>query len=297
MDIPRQELEEVFKDYLEGEDLEIIKEWYNGYSWLGESVYNPFDVLLYLREKMLHPYWFETGTPTFLIKLLIEKKFYIPQLEDLCASDHLIGSFDVDFIEPENLLFQTGYLTIKSYKQMLKGIVYNLSYPNKEVKISLNDYLGRYLTNLSSEKERLTQKLEEILGNGEIIEFKEILQSLFSSIPYEWYKKNEISGYEGYYASVVYSFLAGAGFNIIAEDYTSEGRIDLTIQYKEKCYIIEFKVIEIERKNQRGALEQLEIKNYADKYKSRYNTIYLVGIEFIKEKKNIIDFLWKEIKN
>ncbi|NPA49884.1 MAG: AAA family ATPase, partial [Thermodesulfobacteria bacterium] len=79
----QSEFERVFADRLEGLDLEEVKRWYNGYSWLGEPVYNPFDILLFLDLREFRPYWFETGTPTFLIKLLVEKKYFIPELEDL----------------------------------------------------------------------------------------------------------------------------------------------------------------------------------------------------------------------
>ncbi len=87
----QKELEEVFREELEDKDLELIRCWYNGYSWLGEPVYNPFDVLLYLKKRTFHPYWFETGTPSFLVKLLLEKRYYLPELEDLTATDDLIG--------------------------------------------------------------------------------------------------------------------------------------------------------------------------------------------------------------
>ncbi|MEJ5173561.1 MAG: AAA family ATPase, partial [Hydrogenothermaceae bacterium] len=289
----QSEFETVFADLLKGESLEEIKSWYNGYSWLGESVYNPFDILLYLQEKKFHPYWFETGTPTFLIKLLIKKRFYIPQMNELTASEDLIGSFDVDAIEPENLLFQTGYLTIKNYEDIPTGYLYYLTYPNKEVKISLNNYITKYLTQRGFEAVRLTTKLYIGLREGKVEILRDTLKSLFASIPYEWYRSNEISNYEGYYASVVYSFLAGAGFDMIAEDYTSKGRIDLTIMYEGRCYIIEFKVVELEPEGK--ALNQLKEKRYADKYVGKFKDIYLVGIEFSKDKKDLVGFEWERI--
>ncbi|MCX7760514.1 MAG: ATP-binding protein [Hydrogenothermaceae bacterium] len=290
----QSELETVFSDRLKGENLKDIKEWYNGYSWLGETVYNPFDILLYLQEKRFHPYWFETGTPTFLIKLLIQKRFYIPQLDELIASENLIGSFDVDAIEPENLLFQTGYLTIKDYEDSPTGYIYTLTYPNKEVKISLNNYITSYLTQKGFDAIRLTTNLYKGLKEGKIETLRDVLKSLFASIPYEWYRSNDIANYEGYYANVIYSFLAGAGFNMIAEDYTSKGRIDLTIIYEGRCYIIEFKVVELEPEGR--ALNQLKEKKYADKYIGKFNDIYLVGIEFSKDKKDLVGFEWERVE-
>jgi len=287
----QSELEDVFARELKGEDLEAIKCWYNGYSWLGESVYNPFDILLYLQKKKFHPYWFETGTPNFLIKLLVQKRFYMPNLAELVASENLIGSFDVDAIEPENLLFQTGYLTIKGCEPIPNGYLYYLTYPNIEVKISLNSYVVSYLTQKGFEATRFVASLIKGLKEGNVEAYKDALKSLFASIPYEWYRSNEIAQYEGYYASVVYSFLAGAGFDMVAEDYTSTGRIDLTILYEQRCYILEFKVVELEPEGK--ALAQLEEKNYAEKYRGKFQEIYLIGIEFSKENKDLVGFEWK----
>ena len=136
----QRELEAVFEDRLKGADLHKIRCWYNGYSWLGEPLYNPFDVLLHLSEREFRPYWFETGTPSFLIRLMVEKQFFLPDLEGIEVSEKILGSFDLDFIEPENLLFQTGYLTIKDRYSIADRIIYRLNIPNKEVRISFNDY-------------------------------------------------------------------------------------------------------------------------------------------------------------
>ncbi len=174
----QKELEEVFREELEDKDLELIRCWYNGYSWLGEPVYNPFDVLLYLKKRTFHPYWFETGTPSFLVKLLMEKRFYLPELEDLTATDDLIGTFDLDYIEPENLLFQVGYLTIKETIEEEGLILYKLSYPNKEVKISLNRALFSYFTQLSSERPRLSLRMIEAVRENDFEKMKRVLESL-----------------------------------------------------------------------------------------------------------------------
>ncbi|MEM1672955.1 MAG: AAA family ATPase [Archaeoglobaceae archaeon] len=142
----QSELEAVFGELFTEEELRAVKCWYNGYSFCGEPVYNPFDVLLYLSEREFRPYWFETGTPSFLVKLMLEKRFYLPEMEEFVVSERLLGSFDVDFIEPEILLFQAGYLTIKGVEDSPKGPVYYLGYPNKEVRVALNEYLVSYYT-------------------------------------------------------------------------------------------------------------------------------------------------------
>ncbi|MBU1753530.1 AAA family ATPase, partial [bacterium] len=161
----QNDLEAVFKEYLVDVDLDKVRLWYNGYSWLGENVYNPFDILLFLDSpgKEYKNYWFETGSPTFLLKLLKERKYYIPEFEEIRAGEELIGAFDVDFIEPAALLFQTGYLTIKDKRQIGARIEYKLTYPNLEVKSSLNNYILFYLNKDAQIKENTQSRVYEAI--------------------------------------------------------------------------------------------------------------------------------------
>ncbi len=289
----QKEFEEVFADRLKGVDLEEIKKWYNGYSWLNESVYCPFDVLLFLDTKIFRPYWFETGTPTFLIKLLFEKKFYLPELEDLRVSEKLIESFDVEEIEPETLLFQTGYLTIKEVIRKNYRRVYRLTYPNMEVKVSLNDYLLDWYTKKGARKERELDKGYDALETGDLEKLKEVFVSLFAGIPSEWYRKSEIAEYEGYYGSVVYSYFTALGIEVRVEDATNVGRLDMAVFFKSKCYFFEFKVAEKEPKG--NALKQLKEKKYYEKYIANCKEIYLIGIEFSKTERNVVNFEWEKL--
>jgi hypothetical protein len=126
-----KDIDTVFAPELTGLDREEIRRWYNGYNWGGESVYNPFDVLLLLQERTFKPYWFETGTPTFLINLLRDRNIFTPDLAKLQTDYELLGHFDVDYIGTEALLFQTGYLTIGETHLPLSGVTsYDLTYPN-----------------------------------------------------------------------------------------------------------------------------------------------------------------------
>jgi hypothetical protein len=110
----QNDLETVFADHLAGVDMEKVREWYNGYNFLGDKVYNPFDILLFIdKGYVFRNYWFATGTPTFLIKLIDKNNYYIPQLDNLRVSEMLIDSYDIDNIKLEPLLMQSGYLTIK----------------------------------------------------------------------------------------------------------------------------------------------------------------------------------------
>ncbi len=290
----QKELEEVFREELQDKDLELIRCWYNGYSWLGEPVYNPFDVLLYLEKRTFHPYWFETGTPSFLVKLLLEKRFYLPELENLVATDSLIGSFDIDRVRPENLLFQAGYLTIKRMFRLADKILYELSYPNKEVKLALNEVLAEYFTGDTGEVPLKTKDFLLALEENNFEKMKKVLESLYAGIPHDWFRKNELSRYEGYYASCFYAFLCGSGLEVIPEDITNKGQIDLTVLYRERAYLFEFKVVEGEE-GEGKALAQLKEKGYHKKYEGKSKEIYLIGIEFSSGERNLKGFFWEKI--
>ncbi|MDZ7925321.1 MAG: AAA family ATPase [Marinagarivorans sp.] len=133
------DIDEIFSPELNGLDRNKIREWYNGYNWLGASVYNPFDVLLLLQEREFKPYWFESATPTFLIKELGQRQINTLELAALHSDQDLLGHFEIDAIGTEALLFQTGYLTIAAVDEPIPGIwEYTLSYPNVEVEVSLN---------------------------------------------------------------------------------------------------------------------------------------------------------------
>ncbi|MDI6794278.1 MAG: AAA family ATPase, partial [bacterium] len=291
----QNDLEIVFKEYLEGIDLEKVKLWYNGYSWLGEKVYNPFDILLFLDSpgKEYKNYWFETGSPTFLLKILKERRYYIPELEEIRAGESLIGAFDVDFIEPAALLFQTGYLTIKDKRQIGAKIEYELTYPNLEVKSSLNDYLLFYLNKDAQTKENTQSRVYSAIENLDFELLRDTFFRLFASIPYQWYIKNELDKYEGYYASIFYAVFASLGYDLEVEESTNRGRIDMAIKTDKAVIIFEFKVVEGEReREQNTALEQIKNKKYYEKYLSSGKGIYLVGIEFSKVERNITKFDW-----
>ncbi len=281
----QKELETVFEDRIKDFDKEEVKRWYNGYNWLGESVYNPFDILLLFENKIFRPYWFETGTPTFLIKLFQKSQYYLPDLENLEVGEEILSNLDIDNIYPENLLFQAGYLTVKDTVQLEEETVYILSYPNYEVRKSFN---RNFLTHLIPPPQASKTQLNLIRAflSVDIEKIKQTLYSLFASIPSDWYRKNNINEYEGFYASVVYALFNGSGLTTITEDATNKGKIDLTVMIENKVYIIEFKVVEETEKGQ--ALQQIKEKRYYEKYTGK--EIYLIGIEFSREKRNIVNF-------
>ncbi|GAB6077583.1 ATP-binding protein [Hydrogenobaculum acidophilum] len=286
------ELENVFHDRIKDYDKQKIKEWYNGYSWTGERVYNPFDILLFFSEGVFKPFWFETGTPSFLVKMIFKNKFYLPSLENLKTSDEILSNLDIDFMRLENLLFQTGYLTIKDIINDELKTYYTLSYPNREVRMSLNSvFLADLFPELSKEESEI--KIKEALRKSNLKGLEEALKSFFSSIPYHWYTKNELERYEGFYASIIYALFNGAGIIAIPEDTTNKGRIDLTAFMENKIYIVEFKVVDSPSKD---PLKQIKEKKYYEKYMKEDKEIYIVGIELQEQERNIVGFSWEKIK-
>jgi len=292
----QEELEKYFEEYLDGVDKELMKKWYNGYKWGSESVYNPYDVLLFFdKGKKYDSYWFNTGTPSFLIKLLMQKKFYIPDIENISADEFILSSFDIENIHPVALLFQTGYLTIKEINRFNGGLAeYVLSYPNFEVKYALNSVILKDYTNevnLGYSKIGIIKELQ----SGKVEGLINMMKVVFSGIPYNWYIQNELDKYEGYYSSIFYSAIQSLGIECIAEDVTNKGRIDLTVKIGDYIYIFEFKVIEDDNVK-KSALEQIIERKYFEKYDKNNKRIVLVGIEFSKEMRNIKKFDTTEIK-
>ena len=286
-----KDLETTFATHLQNADMTKVKEWYNGYNFLGEPVYNPFDILLFIKNDLnFKNYWFTTGTPTFLIKLIQQRNYYVPRLNNLRANETLVNSFDLENIELEPILLQAGYLTILSSRESRRGgIEYQLGFPNKEVQLSFHDILIDYLTDQTTEKLGYQDQLYQHLEEANLPALEQTLRALFASIPYTNYVNNTISSYEGYYASVIYAYLASLGLDITGEDVTNKGRIDLTIQMENAIYIIEFKV-----DGDGKALEQIKARDYAAKYRNCDKTIYLIGIDFDAQQKNLSGFAWEQ---
>ncbi len=286
------EVENVFAEHLLGVDVAKLKEWYNGYNYFGEPVYNPFDILLFLsNDKEFRPYWWSTGNPSFLIDLLSEQRRYLPDLENYIADDIILDTFDVDHIDLVALLWQTGYLTFAGKQQSIDGIEYRMKVPNREIQISLNNLFVQYLTDLTHDLRHRKKGLYLALCQADMTNMQDNITALFASIPYQNYANKIIQDYEGYYASVMYAYLASLGLQLIAEDTTNKGRVDMTVILPDKVYVIEFKV------DKPGmALEQIKEKGYHGKYIADNQEIYIVGINFDSAEKNITEFEWEKGK-
>ncbi len=290
-----QEIKDTFIEHLQDVDFDRLRTWYNGYNFMGEKVYNPFDVLLFLKSKKFKNYWFETGSPSFLLKLVKDRQYNLPDMENIYLAESNLGTFDVDNLPLETLLFQTGYLTIDSVEEVGEDTLYHLTYPNREVKASLNQHLLADLTQgQPSEITRQRFQIYKSLDVADFEAFKQSIDRLFASIPADWYRKNQLANYEGYYASIVYSCLCAQGLQVIAEDHTNHGRIDLTVMLGEKVFIMEFKALN-EDDEQGAALAQIKAKNYQQKYVAPEKQVFLLGMEFDRQQRNLVFFEWERV--
>jgi hypothetical protein len=269
-------------------DREQIRAWYNGYNWTGESVYNPFDLLLLFQEREFRPFWFETGTPTFLIDLLTARQAWLPELGQLETDADLLSTFEVDNIATEALMFQAGYLTIDEEINLGGNYFYRLRYPNREVFQSLHGRLLNAWTPSEQSAAKRRMSLHRLLRSNDFAGLQNLFTAFFASIPHDWYRNNPIAQYEGYYASVFYSHFAALGLDIRLEDTTHRGRIDMAVLFNANVYLFEFKVVELVPEGR--ALQQLKDRAYADKYRARGEPIHLIGIEFSKDSRSVVGF-------
>ena len=287
----QNDIESTFLPYLEGVNFKELQFWYNGYNFLNDKVYNPFDILLFIKNKFLfRNYWFKTGTPSFLIKLFQKENYNLAKFENLKVSEELIESFDIEDISLETVMFQSGYLTIKEQILRRNRIQYILTFPNLETKMSFNNYLLNYFVKRPINKLPIQNSLIDLLEVANLNDLEQTIKSLFASIAYNNFTKNDIDEYEGFYASVIYAYFVGSGFDkVLAEDVTNDGRIDLSVFIDDKIYIFEFKV------DKKGALEQIKSKEYFQKYLSSGKEIYIVGVEFDSKSRNVVGYDWERV--
>lgn len=273
-------------------DLEQVKVWYSGYKWLGEGLYNPFGFLNFLANGGLYRnYWFGSAAPTFLLKLIEKNHYFLPELERFKADETMLESFDVEHIELETLMWQSGYLTIAEADQGFDGIEYTLAIPNKEVRISLMRHIIDHITKSSGIWTK-RNRLYDALSTANLDALQETFTQLFASINYHNFTGIKLYEYEGYYAGVLYSYLASLGTELIAEDTSNKGRIDLSLKVPHQkrddliTYIFEFKVVETTG-DANTALTQIMERGYAEKFDGE---VWLVGVEFGKTERNVVRF-------
>ena len=284
------ELEYYFQDYMpEAQDylgldhttlLEKLREWYNGYSWDGRTrVYNPFSILNFFRDGNFRNFWFETGTPTFLLKLLREQNLY--QLDNLTVPERSFSSYDIEHLQALPILFQTGYLTIKTKGEF--GL-YTLDYPNHEVRESLLDYIISDLRHLHTPlTSPIVIDLHRAFAANDLEQVIKLVKSIFKTIPSQIF----IAKAEHYYHSLTYLVFHYLGLYTESEVNTNDGRLDCVVKTPTHIYVIEFKL----DKSADEALQQIKDKGYAEKYRTDPRPKVLVGVNFSSEQKTVAE--WK----
>jgi hypothetical protein len=202
----------VFAPALPGLDRALIRQWHKGYNWLGTPVYNPFGLLLLLDTRKFLPHWFETGMPTFLIKLLQQRQQFTPDLCHIVVSQALLSPSNVGNIPVEALMFQARSLSIQGLWEAPGQMELTLKYPNLEVQAALNSSLLQSLTGALNVPGPPLSRLYKLLQARDFAGLKELFHAFYASIANDWFRKNETRGFKGYDVSIFLPLLCRAGF-------------------------------------------------------------------------------------
>jgi Holliday junction resolvase-like predicted endonuclease len=300
--ITQSELETNFKEHIDFavkhfdttkvKLLKVIKDWYNGYSYDGQvTLYNPFSILTFFTNYQFDNYWFETGTPTFLVETIRNQYVNPRELEHINVDNYFFNSFSLEDLDIIGLLYQTGYLTIKEATFGFSGSKYVLGYPNIEVRHSMIYNLTQAYTHktksiISSAMVNMINGLEK--GNVEI--FIKQLKIILSDISYHLHpnskQKNEVERFkmwEGYFQTIIYLVTSYMDMVVQSEVTKHKGRLDLIAQTEDYIYLMEFKL----DGTSTDAIEQIKNQKYAAAYENSPKTVFLVGVNFSKEERNV----------
>lgn len=256
---------------------EQIKIWYNGYHFGNKvaAVYNPFSVMNALHIQEFKNFWFQSGTPTFLVEIL-KKECTQFDPENLETTEDALGIFNVGNIPLIPLMFQAGYLTIVGYDPDTE--IYKLNYPNLEVKKSFQKYLLEVFAHINpTQAELLSAKVKTAFNNSNIEEAITLIKQLFAHVPYQIHGKEE-----KFYHALLMMICVSAGIKSQSEYSTSHGRIDLVIEVPKFIYIIEIKFNE----SADTALAQIKERRYYERFISQGKIIILLGVAFKREPHN-----------
>ena len=262
-----------------------LKEYYDGYHFTHNSigVYNPFSLLNAFKYKEINNYWFETGTPTYLVELLKRNHYDLGRMAHVETDADVLNSIYGDE-DPIPVIFQSGYLTIKGYDKEFG--LYRLGFPNKEVEEGFMKFLIPFYTHFNKvEAPFEIQRFVKELRAGDIDAFFKRLRSFFADTPYEL-----VSELELHYQNVLFILYKLLGFYVKAERHTSDGRIDLVLQTDKFIYIIEFKLDGTAEE----ALQQINEKRYALPFEQDARRLFKIGVNFSNTTRNIEKWLVEE---
>lgn len=260
------------------EALEVLKQNYDGYhfAWPSPDLYNPFSLLNALADGRINPYWFGSGTPTYLIEML-RKYHVIPQEignRKCMATDFDAPTERMTSITP--LLYQSGYVTIKGYSRF--SDLYQLDIPNREVRIGLMRSLLPNYVQRPAELNTLIAEMAEKIYNDDMEGGLRLLKTYLSTIPY-----CDNTHYEGHYQQLLYVIFTLLGHYVDVEVRTPQGRVDMMLRTPGTLYVIELKV----GQSAEIALEQINLKEYPERFALCGLPVVKVGINFSTEKRTI----------
>lgn len=265
------------------EAYETLKLNFDGYHFCANSpgIYNPFSLLKTLAFRVYRDYWFETGTPTFLIHQLQKTNYRLDDITTEEVAPEMLNSIEIMDVNPLPLLFQSGYLTIKEYSRRFD--TYTLGFPNREVEVGFTRFLSSYYVPRHSGTSAFSvSQFVRDLDCGAADSFMRRLESLFADGNYQVVGDQEI-----YFQNTLSVFLKMLGFYVDVERHTSDGRMDVVVQTHDYIYIFELKV----NKDADTALKQIEEKGYAAPFAADTRKLYKIGVNFNTERRLIDD--WK----
>ncbi len=289
----QQELEHYFAPYMpeleqycqlsRAELLEKIRYWYNGYTWdLQTSLYNPFSVLNLFANGDFRNFWFESGTPTFLPKLMHRDKVY--RLDKFKVDELMLGNYDLETLQLIPVMFQTGYLTLQSKD---KRGMYWLDYPNREVRNSMLIFLMSEWAHVEpSYTTPMVVQLSDAFDDNDVPAIIEVIKTVFKKVPYQIFLQDR----EAYYHSLIYLTFFYLGQYAEAEVNDSNGRIDCVVKTPTHIFILEFKL----DKTAKAAMDQIKNRGYAGEYATDPRPKVLIGINFSSETKSVDDWVVEE---
>ena len=256
-----------------------LKEMYDGYHFATPSpgMYNPFSLLNTFSAMRFGKYWFETGTPTLLVEMLMRNHYNLEDLPGVVVREESLSGIDTLLTDPIPLFYQSGYLTIKRYDERFDR--YYLDFPNREVEEGFLNFLRpAYIKPSGFRAPFDIANFVEDVEAGDIDRFMERLQSFLADTPYELVREQEL-----HYQNVLFIIFKLMGFYTKAEYHTSRGRIDLTVQTPEYIYVMEFKL----EGTAEEALQQINDRQYAAPFAADPRKLYKVGVNFSSEQRNI----------
>jgi hypothetical protein len=263
-----------------------LKLQYDGYHFDEESegLYNPFSILNTLAKKKFGNYWFETGTPSFLVYLLKNANYDLNHITEEQVTSDLLGSIDSISLNPIPVIYQSGYLTIKGYDERFE--LYKLGFPNMEVENGFIKYLMPYYTPVKEEQSAFfIADFVSDVESGNPDGFMERMQTMFADNDYQIAGKMEL-----YFQNAMYVIFKLMGFYVEVERTTSRGRIDVVLKTKDYIYVMELKL----DGSADEALKQIDDKGYAEPFAKDGRTLYKMGVNFSSETRGIEE--WKVIK-